>query len=255
MPRVFEYSTSDSLSRFSATVTPLPPIPAHIMTNFHTKGNAAAVLSLRLDTLSQMLNLASIRPGGRYLVVENTGGFIVGSLLERMGGEGRIMQINDADSPPPTAVLDAMNFPKHIVENVCTSLNWYQADEDFEPAADEAPVPTGAPVNPQKEAQKLRRRNAQNAALNRVREELHRGEWDGLVVATSEISPPSIITRLTPYLGGSANIVVYSQWLAILTETLQGMRDRPEYLAPNLTESWTRLYQVSEVTCQDCARS
>jgi tRNA (adenine-N(1)-)-methyltransferase non-catalytic subunit len=212
-------------------------------------------LNLRIDTLSQLLNLASIRPGGRYLVVEDTGGFVVGAMLDRMGGQGRIMQITDNDSPPAWPVLEGMNFPKHITDDVVAFLNWYEAEEDYVPvqvdnaAADDAPEGTR---NLAKEAAKARRRDAQLAALNRTREELHRGEWDALVVACN-MSPPSVISRLTPYLAGSAGIVVYGQFQSVLNETLQGMRERPEYLAPNLTESFTRRYQVSwgrlEVSC------
>ncbi len=177
-------------------------------------------------------------------MVEDGGGLIVGALLDRMGGEGRIMQLTENDSPPAWSILESMNFPKHILDNVVRFLNWYEAEEDYEPVKPDAPEPGG---NPTKEAAKSRKRDAQLAALNRTREELHRGEWDGLIMA-SDLSPPSVLERLLPYLGGSANVVVYSQWLAVLTDTLQGMRERPEWLAPNLTESWTRRYQVS---CQD----
>lgn len=58
------------------------------------------------------------------------------------------------------------------------------------------------------------------------------------------VSPPSFLSRLTPYLAGSAPIVVYSQFQSVLAQTLNGMRSRPEYLAPSLTESFMRRYQV-----------
>ena len=41
---------------------------------------------IRPDTLSQMLNLANVRPGGRYIVVEGVSGMIVAGALDRMGG-------------------------------------------------------------------------------------------------------------------------------------------------------------------------
>ena len=42
---------------------------------------------IRMDTLSQMMSLAGVRPGGRYLVVDEASGLIVTAVLDRLGGE------------------------------------------------------------------------------------------------------------------------------------------------------------------------
>jgi hypothetical protein len=42
---------------------------------------------MRVDTLSQMLNLGNVRPGGRYIVVDEASGMVVSALLERLGGQ------------------------------------------------------------------------------------------------------------------------------------------------------------------------
>lgn len=41
---------------------------------------------IRPDTLSQILNLGSIRPGGRYLAVDDASGIVVAGILQRLGG-------------------------------------------------------------------------------------------------------------------------------------------------------------------------
>lgn len=41
---------------------------------------------IRPDTLGQMLNLASVRPGGRYLAVDDASGIVVAAILQRLGG-------------------------------------------------------------------------------------------------------------------------------------------------------------------------
>lgn len=64
------------------------------------------------------------------------------------------------------------------------------------------------------------------------------------LITASELDPASIVERLTPYLAGSANIVLYSPHQPVLAQTLKAMKDRFEYLAPSLTESWMRKYQV-----------
>ena len=41
---------------------------------------------MRIDTLSQMMNLGNVRPGGRYIAVDEASGMAVSALLERLGG-------------------------------------------------------------------------------------------------------------------------------------------------------------------------
>jgi len=65
-----------------------------------------------------------------------------------------------------------------------------------------------------------------------------------LILAT-ELSPISIINRLTKYLAGSATLTAYSPYQQVLAETLQYTRKDPNFLATQLTESWSRTYQVS----------
>jgi tRNA (adenine-N(1)-)-methyltransferase non-catalytic subunit len=54
----------------------------------------------------------------------------------------------------------------------------------------------------------------------------------------------SILSRLSPYLMGSSQIVVYSPYLQVLAEILQHTKKQVEYLNPTITESWSRTYQV-----------
>ena len=42
---------------------------------------------MRIDTLSQMMSLGNVRPGGRYIVVDEASGMVVSALLERLGGK------------------------------------------------------------------------------------------------------------------------------------------------------------------------
>lgn len=64
-----------------------------------------------------------------------------------------------------------------------------------------------------------------------------------LILAT-ELSPISVINRLTRYLAGSATLAVYSPYQQVLAETLQYCRKDANYLATQMTESWSRTYQV-----------
>ena len=106
---------------------------------------------IRPDTLAQMLNLASIRPGGKYIVVDDASGVVVSAVLERLGGmyivyhlpvrnelisfigRGRLITICDVDSPPAYPVTVQMNFRKETTA-VMSSLNWATADEEYSPS-------------------------------------------------------------------------------------------------------------------------
>ena len=41
---------------------------------------------IRPDSLAQILNLANVRPGGRYLAVDDASGVVVSAILDRLGG-------------------------------------------------------------------------------------------------------------------------------------------------------------------------
>ncbi len=106
---------------------------------------------IRPDSLAQILNLANVRPGGRYLAVDDASGVLVSGILDRLGGEsirslyhmslltmlaegsGRLITICDIDSPPAYPVMVHMNFRKEVT-SVMSSLNWATADEEYTPS-------------------------------------------------------------------------------------------------------------------------
>jgi tRNA (adenine58-N1)-methyltransferase non-catalytic subunit len=50
------------------------------------KKDQARIRDIRADTLAQMMNLANIHPGGRYLAVDDASGLVVAAILDKMGG-------------------------------------------------------------------------------------------------------------------------------------------------------------------------
>ncbi|KAI0033977.1 Gcd10p-domain-containing protein [Vararia minispora EC-137] len=200
------------------------------------------IRDLRIDTLSQMINLANIRPGGRYLAVDDVSGLLVSAILDRLGGDGRLLTICDVDSPPAYPVMTQMNFPQHIVVPILASLNWATAEEDYTPVA-LLPDPAQESIKSDKHRVRMNKRKATSNLLASARQELFVGGFEGLLIA-SEYEPMSILERLAPYIGGSASVVIYSPHLQPLTSLQNRMRLDPQYLAPSVTESWLRRYQV-----------
>ncbi|KAI0785350.1 Gcd10p-domain-containing protein [Irpex lacteus] len=196
---------------------------------------------IRPDTLSQILNLGSIRPGGRYLVVDDASGIVVAGVLQRLGGKGRLITLCDIDSPPAYPCLAQMNFPKEYT-SLMSTLNWATGDEDYTPILPSAEPPTGE-FKSEGQRSRLNKRKAAIDTLYQNRDELFAGEFDGLLIA-SQYEPWSIIERLSPYLGGSASIVVHSPQVQILSDLYCKLRDLPQYLGTSLTEGFLRKYQV-----------
>ncbi|PPQ69782.1 hypothetical protein CVT26_014170 [Gymnopilus dilepis] len=196
---------------------------------------------LRIDSLSQILNMANIRPGGKYLAVDDASGLLVAGILERMGGQGKLITICHTDSPPAYPVLDQMNFDPSV-KDVLKSLNWATAEEDYVPILPPSEAPEGQ-VKSERQKHRLNKRKAISDLLSNTREELFSGEFDSLLVA-SEYDPLSILERLSPYVAGSAPIVVHSPFSSVIVELQAKLRNIPQYLSPTVTETWLRQYQV-----------
>jgi len=228
-------------AKYSKSFTTVQPTLFNVCEYWFAK-DQARILSLRIDTLSQMMNLGNVRPGGRYVVVDDASGMVVSAVLERLGGNGRLITICDVDSPPAYPVMTQMNFPKELTANVLSSLNWGTADEAYTPIVLSAEPPRGS-YGSEKHKTRLSKRKTASDALFNVREELFAGEFEGLFLASS-YDPFSILQKLFPYLGGSASVVVYSPHLQVVSDLQATLRVEPQYLAPSVSESWFRRYQV-----------
>jgi Gcd10p family. len=71
--------------RYSKSFTTIEPTLFNVCQYWFNK-DQSRIRDVRADTLSQILNLANIRPGGRYIAVDDASGLIVSGILERMGG-------------------------------------------------------------------------------------------------------------------------------------------------------------------------
>ncbi|KLO15041.1 Gcd10p-domain-containing protein [Schizopora paradoxa] len=205
---------------------------------------------IRSDTLAQMMNLANIRPGGKYLAVDDASGLIASSILARMDGHGRLLTICDVDSPPAYPILVHMNFDEDMINSTLASLNWATAEEDYVPSTISSLSSVVPPTEPQdgiirseRQKQRLNKRKNIQGTLAATREELFAGEFDSLIIA-SDYEPYSILERLAPYLSGSGSIVIHSPSIEVLSDVQAKLRADPQYLGPSITEGWLRRYQV-----------
>jgi tRNA (adenine58-N1)-methyltransferase non-catalytic subunit len=164
-----------------------------------------------------MLNLANVRPGGRYVAVDDASGLVVSGILERMGGtwlksikrycqlmsatgEGRLITICDTDSPPAYPVITNMNFKPSVISGVLASLNWATSEEDYTPRKFLHPSgtspsdswlvipPSDIPadqIKSERHKSRMNKRKAVSDLLTNTRDELFAGEFDASVFLLS----------------------------------------------------------------------
>ncbi|KZT54804.1 Gcd10p-domain-containing protein [Calocera cornea HHB12733] len=227
-------------AKFSKTFTALAPSVPHLLDHLTAQG-PQRVQWLRIDTMAQMLTFANVQEEGRFIVVEDCGGLVVGAMLERMGGKGRLLEIHDADSPPAHHMLGMMNLTEQELSPLRV-LNWATADESHTPIFPPTEL-SGKKAKSDRERKRIeKRKEAVNLVLE-TRRELFEGDWDGMIVV-SQYDPYSIVNRLGQYLGGSANCVLHSPYSSVLAETQLKLRQEGGWLNLQLTEGWLRRYQV-----------
>lgn len=83
---VLSLSVSLRNARYSKVFATIEPTLFNVCEYWFTK-DQTRLRDLRIDSLAQMLNLANVRPGGRYLAVDDASGIVVAGILERMGGK------------------------------------------------------------------------------------------------------------------------------------------------------------------------
>lgn len=228
-------------AKYSKSFQTLEPTIFNVCDYWFTK-DQNRVRDIRADTLAQMLNMAGIRPGGRYIAVDDASGLVVAGILDRLGGNGRLISICDTESPPAYPVVTTMNFKTEYVQPVLSSLNWATADETHEPVLPPIDIPADK-VRSERQRLRLRKRLGTTEALASTRQELFSGEFDALIIA-SNYEPLSIIERLSKYLAGSGSLVVQSPYAQLLSDLQVRLRALPDWLSPTVTEGWLRQYQI-----------
>lgn len=227
--------------------TPLQPDFGNVC-DFWFDKSPEKIRWIRKDALSQVLTFGSVRPGGRYLVVDGVSGLLVGSVLERLGGDGTVVAINDAESPPAFDILPYFNLPPQTTKNVLKVLNWAATEPDYAPVFSTQDIssvsdPSSGGTRSAKDKSRDRKRQANFREVDRVRSDFFAGDFDAVLIAC-HYDPISILRRLKPHLGGSASVVVHSPYLQPLVEAHAKLRSDEEFINISVTEPWLRKYQV-----------
>ncbi|KAJ1946175.1 tRNA (adenine(58)-N(1))-methyltransferase non-catalytic subunit trm6 [Kickxella alabastrina] len=204
--------------------------------DFFFQSNPMKIRGIRTDTLSQVLSLVNVYSSARIMAVDDGQGMIVASLLSRISEGGSVFGIHDGDVHSYD-ILRYMNFSNESRDRLQT-LSWSKLNHTMEPFTEE--LREGFT---EQDVLGRERRMRGHAKLSETLENLNRGEFDALVIS-SNYKAKSVVEKLVPYLGGSRMLVIYDQSKEALVETFAWLRDSPDFLNVQLTESWLREYQV-----------
>ncbi|ORX84626.1 Gcd10p-domain-containing protein [Basidiobolus meristosporus CBS 931.73] len=236
-----EYSKAKYIKKkekkFKKVFTPVKP-NLYSLCDYFFKKNPTKIRDLRIDTLSQMLNMGNIRAHSKILVVDDTQGLVICGLMERMAGYGSILGIHDGDNHNYDT-MRYMNFPTHT-RDMLKVLSWAYVSKDSAP---EPFQEQDTSAMEEREVIAYNRKKKAHERLSGAQNMLWEGDFDALLIA-SQYAPDSILEELLPYVAGSRPIVVYSPNKEVLVNTYNYMKKSMECLNPQITESWLREYQV-----------
>ena len=83
------------------------------------------VLDLSVETLGLMLTYSNVRPGGKYLIIDETGGVLTYAMMERMNCEGTIVSIHENEHANLIA-LRYSDYGNELETKTVKSVNWLQ---------------------------------------------------------------------------------------------------------------------------------
>ncbi|KAK6460082.1 Gcd10p family-domain-containing protein [Scheffersomyces coipomensis] len=195
------------------------------------------------ETLGSILSYGNIRPGGNYLVIDETGGVVIYAMLERMKGEGSMVVVHENEHVNFSALKYA-DYPEDLQNEMVKTINWLQFLEPenekilWEDVDDEE----FANMKTSKKAQYERRSKRANY-INSVIEVAKKGNFDALI-CVSTLHLPTLLPEILPKIGGSRPIVVYSQFKELLLDTQHCMMSDKRVLAPSIIETRVRKYQT-----------
>uniref|UniRef100_T2M3Q6 tRNA (adenine(58)-N(1))-methyltransferase non-catalytic subunit TRM6 n=1 Tax=Hydra vulgaris TaxID=6087 RepID=T2M3Q6_HYDVU len=91
-----------------------------LLAEMYFQKNPTKILELRPDTLAQILTYSNVQFGSKVLVLETCQGLVAGSILERLGSKGSILQIYQG-SFPVRIVMEQFNYSEVDTDNVLCS--------------------------------------------------------------------------------------------------------------------------------------
>ncbi|KAI5962439.1 TRM6 [Candida pseudojiufengensis] len=216
------------------------PLTSSNLLEYYVDKDPSKMLNLSVDTLGLIMTYGNVRPGGNYLVIDETGGVLVYAMLERMNQQGSIIVLHENEH----ANLVALKYLKASEENlnkVVRPVNWLQFAEPENEKIDWKDEDTT--VMKPKYVEHYLRKKQKAANINTVLDMVVKGNFDGFI-SMSTLYIPDVLEYIIPKIGGSRPIVIYNQYKELLAEVQQLFTNDRRVLASSILETRVRPYQT-----------
>lgn len=220
------------------------------------------IMNLRIDSLSQILNMVNVQSGGRYMVYETGAqGLVVAAMLERIGDAGELVHVYQTGQPQSNALnsmglqnsqniktlniqhLRSLEQGKDILEyqNKDQDPELSEKDSSEEPSAKKVKLENGdsAENGTTKPAARMSLRERSVEAFNSAKSK----KLDGLVIVCKQ-HPGNIVLYLSKYIAPSRPFAIYSAYKEPLMDAYVQLKDAGVAIMVNLSETWLRNHQV-----------
>lgn len=222
--------------------TPEPITTTQLLEIYRDK-DAQRVLNMGLESLALILAQANIHPGGHYLVVDETPSLITAAILEKLGGLGSVTIAHENEHTNLDALkyfdnwlpVENPNIKNPMVRTI-NFLELFKPEENL-PFTVRDPKSVKSSIRAQYYRQLYREQQR-----SWIYEKCKTG-FDGLVIASS-LQLPSLVSRMLGFVGGSAPVVVFSEYKERLVDLTLGMKHELRLLAPTILETRVRKYQT-----------
>lgn len=204
------------------------------------------------ESVALMLNLGNVHPGGRYVVVDEMLGLLVYSMLERMEGKGEIVVLTENLEANLSGLERYSNYPPVYINRMVKRLNFLRALLPVKEtlANDEVVIFYQERVSEAKngvtvgETTQQRKLHSYRALLE-VLHSFKLGNFNGFL-CVSTIDLVLLLKPLLDYIGGSSNVVIYSQFKELLVDLYHTIDGTPKLplLGTAIHEIRARPYQA-----------
>ncbi|KAK7686941.1 tRNA (adenine(58)-N(1))-methyltransferase non-catalytic subunit trm6 [Cerrena zonata] len=184
------------------------------------------VLDMSEESMALLMTYGNVRPGGNYLLIDETGGVLLYAMMERMQGQGTITIIHENEHPNIIA-LRYSDYPIELQERMVKTINWLQVVEP----ENEKIIWEDLPVE------------EVDSMKSNKKKVYQRGNFDALI-SVSSLDMTGVLPYLIPKIGGSRPIVLYNQFKEVLLDIQHYLSNDKRVLAPSIYESRVRPYQT-----------
>lgn len=207
-------------------------------------------ISIRFDTLAQILCRVNLDPGGKYLLYENgSQGLLQATLLNQLHNDGCLVHVfSSTTEQNALKAVKAMNFSESKMKQMLT----VNLDEILNPKGEED---TQEENNEDASSSFDDRKRKSDEAYTQVKKKhrpiasthglnfINSNKFDGLIVVCRE-EPTEFVKTLLPYLSLSRPFVVYSAYREMLVAMYAEFKMRRDLSFLRLTDSFMRYHQV-----------